>query len=161
MNWEALGAIAELLGALAVFLTLAYLTIQVRQNSKALDLQNQFSAAQIMQSRTDTVMSFTSSIISSNENLEALALATITPDELDPDSMSPLERRRYMSILNMSRSLYENVHEQYRQGFLTEDFYQGLEQNISIYTTSWLKFNIAMSSAFKKEVLRIDALNGT
>ena len=42
MNWEALGAIAELLGALAVFLTLAYLTIQVRQNSKALDLQNQF-----------------------------------------------------------------------------------------------------------------------
>ena len=30
MNWDALGAIAELLGAIAVFLTLAYLTIQVR-----------------------------------------------------------------------------------------------------------------------------------
>ena len=41
MNWDALGAIAELLGAIAVFLTLAYLTVQVRQNSKALELQNQ------------------------------------------------------------------------------------------------------------------------
>ena len=29
MNWDALGAIAELLGAIAVFLTLAYLTVQV------------------------------------------------------------------------------------------------------------------------------------
>ncbi len=58
MNWDALGAVAELLGAIAVFLTLAYLTVQVRQNSKALELQNEFSAAQIMQARTDTVMSF-------------------------------------------------------------------------------------------------------
>ena len=48
MNWDALGAIAELLGAIAVFLTLAYLTVQVRQNSAALKQQNQFSAAQIM-----------------------------------------------------------------------------------------------------------------
>ncbi len=29
MNWDALGAIAELLGAIAVFLTLAYLTVRV------------------------------------------------------------------------------------------------------------------------------------
>ena len=161
MNWEALGAIAELLGALAVFLTLAYLTIQVRQNSKALDLQNQFSAAQIMQSRTDTVMSLNSTVLSSPENLEAMAMATVTPEILNPDEMNPVERRRYALLLNMSRSLFENVYEQYRQGFLTEDFYQGIEQNISVYTTSWLKFNIAMSSAFKKEVLRIDALNRT
>lgn len=69
MNWDALGAIAELLGAIAVFLTLAYLTIQVRQNSVALDLQNQFSAAQIMQARTDTVMSFCGTIASNEELL--------------------------------------------------------------------------------------------
>ena len=34
MNWEALGAIAELLGAISVFITLVYLAIQVRENSK-------------------------------------------------------------------------------------------------------------------------------
>jgi hypothetical protein len=36
MNWAALGAVGELLGALAVVLTLAYLATQVRQNSKSM-----------------------------------------------------------------------------------------------------------------------------
>jgi len=36
MNWEAIGAIAELMGAIAVFSTLVYLTVQIRQNTKAL-----------------------------------------------------------------------------------------------------------------------------
>ena len=36
MNWEALGAIGELLGAAAVVSTLAYLAVQVRQNSKGM-----------------------------------------------------------------------------------------------------------------------------
>lgn len=34
MNWEAAGAIGEIIGALAVVLTLFYLSVQVRQNSK-------------------------------------------------------------------------------------------------------------------------------
>ena len=34
MNWDALGAIAELLGAISVFLTLIYLARQINENSK-------------------------------------------------------------------------------------------------------------------------------
>ena len=33
MNWDAIGAVGEVLGALAVVLTLAYLAIQIRQNT--------------------------------------------------------------------------------------------------------------------------------
>jgi hypothetical protein len=36
MNWEAIGAVAELAGALAVVVTLIYLSIQMRQTSKLL-----------------------------------------------------------------------------------------------------------------------------
>ena len=36
MNWDAVGAIAELAGAIAVVATLIYLTVQVRQNSDLL-----------------------------------------------------------------------------------------------------------------------------
>jgi len=36
MNWDALGAIAEALGALGVILTLLYLVTQIKQNTKAL-----------------------------------------------------------------------------------------------------------------------------
>jgi hypothetical protein len=35
MNWDAIGAIGEIIGAMAVFLTLVYLALQIRQNTKA------------------------------------------------------------------------------------------------------------------------------
>lgn len=34
MNWEAVGAIAEALGAIAVFVSLIYVAVQIRQNTK-------------------------------------------------------------------------------------------------------------------------------
>ena len=34
MNWEAIGAISEIIGAIAVVVTLIYLAVQVRQNSE-------------------------------------------------------------------------------------------------------------------------------
>jgi hypothetical protein len=36
MNWEALGAIGEIVGAVAVILTFDYLAVQVRQNTRAI-----------------------------------------------------------------------------------------------------------------------------
>ena len=33
MNWEAIGAVGEILGAIAVLLSLAYLAVQIRQNT--------------------------------------------------------------------------------------------------------------------------------
>ena len=37
MNWEALGALAELLGAIGVIATLLYLSRQINHNSKQLE----------------------------------------------------------------------------------------------------------------------------
>ena len=34
MNWEALGAIGEIVGAVAVVLTLGYVAVQLRQNTR-------------------------------------------------------------------------------------------------------------------------------
>ena len=44
MNWDALGALAELLGALAVLVTVAFLALQMRQNTKALRSESMNSA---------------------------------------------------------------------------------------------------------------------
>ena len=38
MNWDAVGAIAELIGGLTVLLTLIYLSVQIRQNSISLKI---------------------------------------------------------------------------------------------------------------------------
>ncbi len=44
MNWEAIGAIGEIIGAMAVFLTLVYLALQIRQNTKAVQAGKQLVA---------------------------------------------------------------------------------------------------------------------
>ena len=36
MNWEAIGAVGEILGATAVLITLGYLAVQVRQSTRAM-----------------------------------------------------------------------------------------------------------------------------
>src|SRR5262245_2422184 len=36
MNWDAIGAIGQVLGSVAVFITLGYLALQMRQNTQAL-----------------------------------------------------------------------------------------------------------------------------
>ena len=46
MNWEAVGAIAELLGSLAVFATLAYLAVQIRQSNIVTREQAQYHMLQ-------------------------------------------------------------------------------------------------------------------
>lgn len=46
MSWEALGAIAELLGAVAVFVTLAYLAVQVHQSNIVTREQAQYHMLQ-------------------------------------------------------------------------------------------------------------------
>ncbi len=46
MNWEAIGAIGEMLGAAGVVLTLGYLAFQIRQNNRHLVHEAQRSRAQ-------------------------------------------------------------------------------------------------------------------
>lgn len=39
MNWEAVGAFGEIIGALAVLITLIYLSVQIRESSEATRIQ--------------------------------------------------------------------------------------------------------------------------
>jgi len=56
MNWEAIGAVAEALGAVAVVATLIYLSFQIRQNSKALMLNEKAFAAQENRERINALV---------------------------------------------------------------------------------------------------------
>jgi hypothetical protein len=52
MDWDAIGAVAEALGALAVVVTLVYLSTQIRQNSKVISLNETAFALQNVRERT-------------------------------------------------------------------------------------------------------------
>jgi hypothetical protein len=46
MNWDAIGAIGEVLGAIAVVVTLIYLGVQIRQNTEREKMSQEFVANQ-------------------------------------------------------------------------------------------------------------------
>ena len=48
MNWDAIGAVGELVGAIAVVITLVYLAIQIRQNTKTVRASTYQSVAEAL-----------------------------------------------------------------------------------------------------------------
>ena len=137
MNWEAIGAIAELLGAFAIIITLVYLTIQVRQNASAQEQQNALTAASIMQSRTDTVFSFVDLITTSDENLTSVARYTTHPELFNTDKMNEQEIFRIKYLATSARALFENIYEQNKKGFLSDDFMPALQSKTSRFGGSF------------------------
>jgi len=91
MNWEAIGATGEVLGAAGVIITLAYLALQIRQNSEHIEhnVRSQRLAASA----------------SLHQSLMEIRLAFLRDPELlrifgqgrkDPDALSPSELARFM-----------------------------------------------------------------
>jgi len=86
MNWDAIGAIGELVGSAAVVITIAYLAIQTKSNTKATQ------SAAVAQSRLATTGA-----------LEAIAnggesLAVYYTGLRDPDSLEKERRGQMLSL---------------------------------------------------------------
>jgi hypothetical protein len=56
MNWEAIGAISEVVGALGVIATLAYLAVQIKQNSEHLAESAKFAEAGLIETNANSVI---------------------------------------------------------------------------------------------------------
>ena len=100
MNWDALGAIAEFLGAVAVFITLAYLALQIRQNTKAVKSAALDSAIESVNSARLTLVD--------NVELSELFLRGST----EPDSLTELEAMRFRVLLQTFMWSAWNVYSQ-------------------------------------------------
>jgi len=95
MNWEAIGAISEMIGALAVVISLVYLAFQIRQNTKQLE-QSQ---------RTSTAASVGASATSYRENRQYIYTSAEVADIqlrglADPDSLNEVERYRFRLLMS-------------------------------------------------------------
>jgi len=89
MNWEALGALGEIVGALAVIVTLVYLSIQIRQNTKG-------SRVAAVQAASENSSRFSEMIAADRELGEVFWRGLRNPDSLDPP-----ETRQFLSALNV------------------------------------------------------------
>lgn len=124
MSWEALGAVAEMVGAVGVIATLAYLAIQVRQNTRAI--------------RAQTYDSFVSQLRNWNEPMRADERMAERFHELieDVESLSPQEQRHAIHVLFDFARLAENLHYQHAEGMLSDAVWAGWENTFRAYLSA-------------------------
>ena len=115
MNWEALGAIAELLGAIGVIATLLYLSRQIENNSKQLE-----GAATI------AVHTYERSLIEGLYDNPQL-WEIVKKGNADWDSLTP-EEQSYAGLWNIKETGYwEMAYRLHQQGALNPDVYTAKE----------------------------------
>jgi hypothetical protein len=124
MNWEALAAVAETIGALGVIVSLVYLAIQVRQNTRAI--------------RAQTYDSFVTQFRTWNEPMRADERMAERFHELieDVESLSPEEQRHAIHVLFDFARLAENLHYQHAEGMVSDAVWRGWENTFRAYLSA-------------------------
>ena len=123
MNWDALGAIAEFVGAIAVIATLIYLAIQIRQNTRSMDENRKVELSRNYQQLAELRTSMLSSVAESAE----LASIYVKVSKMEPGSLSGLTeeeiiRLKYRETVNLT--VNEVTLYQYENGLIDQRAYE-------------------------------------
>ena len=114
MNWDAVGAIAEFLGALGVIASLIYVGMQIRENSRVVQASTSQAVADSAQARLLAVA-------------QSLSLASTLAKLDTPSAVSSAEQVQVNYLRTASFKGFENQFFQYRQGLLRGDTWNGYE----------------------------------
>lgn len=157
---QLLGNFGEFIGAIAVVVTLIYLTLQVRQgkksldaNTKSLDSARRISLAQVYQNRTQLMQEHLLKVQDS-EHMPAV-LAKFYSEGLEGLTAEERIRFQYGMLVIMNQS--DNLHYQYTQGFLDEESYHyDFEVGVRRQAPIWKLLGLSpRRPSFKAEVDRI------
>lgn len=143
MDWDALGAIGELIGSVGVVITLAYLAVQTKNNSKALQSNS------TNQSRAALT--------------EIMGMIADDPDTLDiyytgmtdPSSLDSKQRLRFDIVIFMQLRATEAMYWEKQDELLSEELWQAhwRGQKRVLFSTggreSWQRQQDFVSTQFK------------
>ena len=116
MSIQDLGSIGELVSAIAVVLSLFYVAIQIKDNSK----QTRRNTATVMAGLAQDGFQ---PIYANPENLRIWHVGRLRPDELTPDELETFFMFMTRQIWN-----YENAVSAYEEGTYEEELFQGLSE---------------------------------
>jgi hypothetical protein len=97
MNWEAIGAMGETIGALAVLITLVYLALQIRQNTHQIRVSATQDSIHLWNSLGQTILSNpdTAELIEKGNN----DLSELSPEERRGGPAFQHSQTRFLSVL--------------------------------------------------------------
>ena len=142
MNWDAIGAIGEILGALAVVLSLGYLAIQVKQNTHSMKV-----AAKL---EIDKQFTLYTDLLLNNPAMFELQIKGAARHELNER-----DAERFSLLMTRLTWNFSSMHYQYKtQGLSSDDWYES-KRLIKWITSSegyrawWNKNNVNFSTDFR------------
>lgn len=157
MNWEAVGAIGEVVGATGVVTTLIYLAYQIRQNTTQLEQNTLTARAAAQNASNESLRENRKSIFESLEMSKIYLLGNKRPEDLDEVSML----RYRLVIMNVTETMLEIYTQTLLTDFSPETWQtQGTSLVIRVLATPggqwfWEGFADNYSADFRAEVDRI------
>ena len=146
MTWEAAGAIGEITGALAVFLTLIYLALQIRQNTKA-----------VRASAVDASISKVTSVRQSmyeNAEIAGIYIAGLA----NPDDLDELSRTRFRLLMHNVLLSISNIYSQTSFAGLSSSMWESQLVLLRRVVTSpggqwfWKEYQLEFDETFRGQI---------
>ena len=157
MNWEAVGATGEVLGAVGVIATLGYLAFQIRQNTQQLRQNELASKASAVNRTAIAFRENRRSIFEDSEITRVWLIGLSNPEELDE-----IELYRFRLMMqNVADTIWEMHSQTIETGFSPETWEtQAVGLVKRILSTAggqwfWEKFSESYTPEFGREINRI------
>ncbi len=144
MNWDALGAIGEIVGAVAVILTLGYLAFQIRQNTAML-------RSTATQGASEEVASIYHTLCTHPDLASTFVRGLDTPDELSNTEMATFFSFFMMAMFNM-QNWYFQTQDQFMDESLLLSWSQVLKNTSATpgFKLFWAQRSYIFSPEFRK-----------
>jgi len=113
MNWDAISAISQLVGSIAVVLSVLYLALQVHRSTRVAKLATQDAAAMALRDVTKPFM----------ENAEVERIWRIGLEDLQ--ALSAEEQARFFHSTYQFLKAFETIHFHHIHGVMDEQIWQG------------------------------------
>jgi len=151
LNWDALAALAETVGALGVIATLSYLAVQVRQNTRAIRAQTYDSVVAQFRDWNQPMRADPEMAEQFHRMIE------------DVESLSAGDQQHAIHVFFDFFRVADNLHYQYLHGMLAESDWRGWERMFRAYLTApglvwyWQRRTSFFSSEFNEWMEKLQA----
>jgi hypothetical protein len=145
MNWAAIGAVSEVVAAVAVVVSLVYLATQIRQANKTARATTRNAIAESAQALSQDVIN--------NADMAEIFVKHLNGEKLDAVEMLRMQGRCYRDMRH-----WENIYYQVREGLLTAEEWSGFRKNlaalfeIEAYRDYWDSEADLYSAAFREQI---------
>jgi hypothetical protein len=160
MTISELGSLGEMVSAIAVVITLVYLSVQIRQNTHAMEESKRLALAQTYQMRADALQSML--VHAADSEYIGPLITKLTqlgyPEDVSAlDRLSPDERGRFRQWQIAQQTHWDNMYFQYQQGYLDEEYYRdSFRERVARLAPTWKALGISGGRrSFSDEIARL------